>query len=267
MCGGTLGGSAHCESDVVRVDNFVPTNDITYLLEQKPSASTTRAMVKGQNCVSVRHLRDGEPDCLKSFRGKTGDWNFTPITFLISVSTDTKVTSVPKSEYSKSSSCVQLEVMPEFMCRYMMNPTEMKEDQTYKMNQKAPKYTLDLNHPPSSSPPEELIMRKWATVNLEDVEENKNFQACFICIASKRKVVLMSLAERFVWMVPSLKPLQCDMCKQQLEVAVEVGYYSYLRQITAKEVNGYFCTVRDQPEKGYRSRGYMSLKKKKLYLI
>lgn len=34
MCG-TFVRSNHRESDVVRVDNFVPLNDITYLLEQK----------------------------------------------------------------------------------------------------------------------------------------------------------------------------------------------------------------------------------------
>lgn len=232
---GTILPSNHCKSDIVRVDNFVPPNDITFLLEQKPSASKTTVEVKDlHGCVMVKHLLDRQPDCLEIFHGKTQVWNLTPITFLMSIYAHTKGADVSKSHVFHDSGCVQLEVMPEIMCQYKIKPIAVKEDLNFEAH----------GHHSFSSPAAKLIVVEWKTVDLEDVEEYELFEDCFTCITTKRKVVLMSLVERFVWIVLSDKPLQCYQCQQNLRLGGEVAYDSYLRQISVEEVKEYFSMPR-----------------------
>nr|CCA27828.1 AlNc14C722G12448 [Albugo laibachii Nc14] len=137
--------------------------------------------------------------------------------------------------------CEHAELMPDIMCDYELN--RMKNN-------------LDLNNLPDGnegSPPvsdttnsravnvANVVVIKWTALDPENGEEVVAFGNPCICLSRNRKVVLISVNKRYVWMVDSGSLPNCKACDRRVTFGPQFPYNQFLRQIPVKHVRVMLC--------------------------
>lgn len=215
------------------------------MITKELSTRERRDLLRSVNgCFMVRHVLDQLSDCLRCFSNGLM-WKLSSVTFLISIFVESEGDNVWKCPVNQYSACVQLEDMPEIMCQYQSKHFTLNEDLNLTL------YEDDSNSPKVT----EVKVVKWETRDQNDAVETGSFRSCFMCLTVKRKIVLMSLSARYVWMVASKKYPKCEMCNR-VKIGPAFAYNQYLRQISAEDVNDYFEILTDKlGEQGSSSNG------------
>nr|CCA24278.1 AlNc14C231G9298 [Albugo laibachii Nc14] len=124
--------------------------------------------------------------------------------------------------------CQYLDIMPEIMCDYesdrLKNNVDLNDNHVHIRDNDMSEF--------SASRVANVVVVKWDT---ENVEENAAFKDCILCLTRKRKVVLISLTKRYVWMVDSGSFPYCEMCNGKVTLGPQFPYNQYLRQIPVQD--------------------------------
>nr|CCA23154.1 AlNc14C182G8256 [Albugo laibachii Nc14] len=111
-----------------------------------------------------------------------------------------------------------------------------------------------------------VVVFKWHIEEPADTEEVAELQQCFLCLTRKRKVVLTSVAKRYLWMVVSDKEKQfsdCDQCFGKLRARAGFAYNRYLRQIPSRDVNDFFTFKRNENEDDIHIKDFLEVDRSK----
>ena len=139
--------------------------------------------------------------------------------------------------------------MPDIMCEYELKGNEPEAKI---------KRAFDLNLPPSE---EDQILTGTALGAIEststgllralewDVNPGEETIACLDCLASRRKIVLISLEKKYAWMITYQESLpNCKFCSKITPVVDrDLQYSHYLRQISSVEVYEHIYGKRKKP--------------------
>ena len=158
-------------------------------------------------------------------------WPLSPLAFL------TKLSKIPSIDYKtrhedEKFQCENLEIMPDIMCTY--------DESVVNTNM------FDLNaiplHLPYNKFPEfsakgvaNVVAVKWSTNLPPSVMMDAPVKNCFLCLTGKRKVVLMSILKKYIWMVNPGSFEYCDMCIGNVEFGLQFPYDQYLQQMSVKD--------------------------------
>nr|CCA26254.1 AlNc14C361G10994 [Albugo laibachii Nc14] len=228
---GTFAIPTDCMLDADHVSRLNPTNNIVKWMERQEQAQQdSHVSTLKSGCLLVRHEK-ATSKCHKRFPNNIL-WTLSPVSFLVLLSTISEISYSWKTD--DKFDCEHLELMPHIMCDYEMN--RMKNN-------------LDLNNLPDGnegSPPvsdtnsrpvyvANVVVINWTALDPDNVEEVTAFGNCFICLARKRKVVLISVNKRYLWMVDSGSLPNCKACDGRVTFGPQFPYNQYLRQIPVRD--------------------------------
>nr|CCA21706.1 AlNc14C131G6955 [Albugo laibachii Nc14]CCA21869.1 AlNc14C136G7102 [Albugo laibachii Nc14] len=248
--------SYDCMLGDVHVNNLIPLQDVFGWIERTRVAEKEKHVSKGSGCLLVEHLSSSDDSyCARSFPEKK-TWKLSPDTFLLSLSTNLEVASDSGCPFEPTHGCVEMDLMPNILC-------DLESERI--------KQYIDLNSIPNGDIPvlsvgglEEdravhvasVVLVKWISNNPASVEEAATCKDCFICLTTKRKVVLISVEKRYLWMVESeIIFANCQECSGELSVAQQFPYNGYLRQISARDASKFFGALKKRVRRKNTDQG------------
>nr|CCA26715.1 AlNc14C405G11411 [Albugo laibachii Nc14] len=209
----------------------------------------------------VRHIPKRRSDCLECYPVNVARI-LSPVTFLIALLTNLEVAHDSKCPFNKRSGCVELEIMPDFMCEFELGRVKVDFDLNLPSNEensRSPITNLRKRKPVQVA---KVVLFMWHIQEPENTEGVAELHECFLCLTRKCKVVLISVIKRYLWMVVSNQAKQisnCDQCVGKLMERAEFAYNQFLRQVPALDVNVFFATdgskKRKRTQKSYQAGG------------
>lgn len=143
--------------------------------------------------------------------------------------------------FRKVSGCEEMELMPGIMCGFESGRVKVDFDINLAFSEENQSSPISNSKKPKLVHVAKVVVFMWH-LQPEDTEVSELYE-CFLCLTRKRKVALISVAKRYLWMVVSDQAKQLsnrDQCVGRLIEGAEFAYNLFLRQVLSLHVKDFF---------------------------
>ena len=240
---GDIRKSTECNLEPVHSKKLAPPENAFERMErQRPEISPSHEFIESSSCFLVQHSPNSE--CLQCFPGKLA-WELSPITFLVKLSTHLEVADNSECPFKRVSGCEEMELMPGIMCEFELGSVKVDFDINLASNEENQSSPITNSRKPKLVHVAKVVVFMWHIQKPEDTEVSELYE-CFLCLTRKRKVVLISVAKRYLWIAVSdeAKLLSnCNQCIGKLKEGAEFAYNQFLRQVPSLHVKDFFAVA------------------------
>nr|CCA28298.1 AlNc14C2049G13137 [Albugo laibachii Nc14] len=226
---GKIDSSDDCMVDPIDATKLTPINSaVKWMLRTENAQLDNHVPSTSRSCFLIQYSSSKQSKCHKSFSNKM--WPLSPDSFLIFLST---ISEIKLQEYGRimKFGCDNLELMPDTICYYESN--RLKNNLDLNMDSNENEETAQANDVSDFGAVKvaNVVVVEWDTKNSKKPKEKAAFADCFTCLTRKRKVVLISVIKRYLWMVDSGSFPVCETCDKKVTFGPQFPYNQYLRQI------------------------------------
>lgn len=235
MCADTC-GTIHdiddCMSDAMHVNEvYFQHNVFTWMDRVSRVQNNDYISNLGPGCFLLEIDEKEDPKCLKCF-SRTQKWELSQLTYLLSLNEDSAATKTLACYFESKSGCKDLQLVHDLMCDFekknrMIANFDLNQVSFEGEASSSGGDTSKIKKPNVGT----VISIEWEIYDLEDVREEAAFAECVICLTNKRKVVLISVLRRYVWVLESEQASNCAECVDKGINGPQFPYNQYLRQI------------------------------------
>lgn len=186
-------------------------------------------------CFQVESKEKHSLECHECFQ-ITQKWTLSKLTFLVSLKMDADAIEKFTCSFKLANGCKDFQLMPKIMRDYAANFGIVYLGLT-KLPMEAE--SVDDTGKHASAPVENFFVVKWKENVSEDSGEDAAFAKCVLCLTSKRKVALISIIQRYVWVVDSKKSVNCKECDGKVFHGAQFSCNQYLRQVPVLKARNY----------------------------
>lgn len=225
-------GGCMSETFHVMISAF-PNNVFTWIKRIDAAQNNNHVSHFGYSCFLVEHSSAAKgPNCLQCFQGAE-NWKLSRFTYLFLLKRDAVAVDMLKCFFLHSS-CEDVQLMPDIMCRYESGDLMTNFDLNQNLEDDGSGSSAGGTSEPNIVNSAKVMVVEWDKNDPDDAGREAAFRECFICLTRKRKVVLISVIKRYVWMVPSESFPRCHKCYGKVTDGPQFSYNQYLRQVQAE---------------------------------
>nr|CCA17075.1 AlNc14C29G2780 [Albugo laibachii Nc14] len=224
-----------CMVDPIHVTKLTPTNNVVkWMLQTENTQLDNHVSSRSDSCFLIQYLLGEESKCPEIFPIKK-ILPLSPLSFLIFLSTISKLDHRWDAR-KKKFGCEYMELMPDIICDYESNRSKNNVDVNLNSNEneenKGYARANDVSDFGDVKVANVLVV-EWDTKTSENFQKEAAFADCFICLTRKRKVVLISVNNRYAWMVDAGSFPSCKTCDQKVTFGPQFPYHQYLIPVSA----------------------------------
>lgn len=213
----------------------VPQNVFTWMEQIATKKNEEYNPHPSHGCFQVESREQHSLECHGCFQ-ITQKWSLSKLTFLVSLKVDVDAIEKLTCTFKVANGCKDFQLMPNIMCDYAAKFRNClsRFDQASHGSRFSRRYRET-----RISSSRKFLCRQVERKRFGGIWGRCRICKCVLCLTSKRKVVLISIIQRYVWVVDSKISVNCKECDGKVFHGAQFSCNQYLRQVPVVKARNY----------------------------